>query len=316
MAELSKGKDTTTGHWELSGIITSTPFPLYPHGFPPEIIRPFEESIGRDILGNSVASGTEIIERLGAEHLRTGKPIVYTSADSVFQIAAHENVVPIGELYRWCEIARGILTGPHAVARVIARPFVGEHGDFTRTPRRKDFSLSPPEETLLDIVKDSCKEVIAIGKIEDIFAGRGVTTSVHPTDNAAVTVETIRAAESGRGALIFSNLVDFDMRYGHRNDPQGYANALQEFDADLPRLLNALKPTDMLIITADHGCDPTTPSTDHTREYVPLLVTGPGLKSGVDLGVRQTFADVAATVAEWLDLRMPKVGQSFLPDVQ
>lgn len=315
MAERSVGKDTTTGHWELAGIITDKPFPVYPNGFPPDVIGLFEKEIDRQVLGNIPASGTVIINRLGEEHLKTGKPIVYTSADSVFQVAAHEDIVPIDELYRWCRIARSILTGPHAVARVIARPFIGEPGNFTRTPRRKDFSVPPPEETLLDAVSKSGGEVVAIGKIEDIFAGRGVTRSIHAAGNAEVTEETIRAIESRTGELIFSNLVDFDMRYGHRNDPNGYAAALEAFDLELPRLITVLEPGDLLIITADHGCDPTTASTDHSREYVPLIVLGPELITGVDLGIRQSFCDVAATVAEALCLPPMKCGESFLKAV-
>lgn len=311
MRERSAGKDTTTGHWEIAGIITAQPFPVYPHGFPQEIIEPFEKAIGRGVIGNIAASGTEIIAQLGEEHIKTGKPIVYTSADSVFQIAAHESVVPIDELYRWCEIARGILTGSHAVGRVIARPFIGEPGNFTRTPRRKDFSLVPPQPTILDRVKESGGEVIAIGKIEDIFAKRGVTRAVHPPDNAAVTEETICTVENGEGTLVFSNLVDFDMKYGHRNDSRGYADALEAFDIEVPKLLSGMKPGDMLIITADHGCDPTTPGTDHTREHTPLIVTGPGLKSNVDLGVRESFCDVAATIADVLGLISPTCGVSF-----
>lgn len=312
MREISAGKDTTTGHWELAGLVIKQPFPTYPDGFPPEIIGVFEKAIGRGTLGNIVASGTEIIKDLGEEHIKTGKPIVYTSADSVFQIAAHEDVVSIDELYRWCEIARGILSGPHAVGRVIARPFVGEPGNFIRTPRRKDFSLEPPEPTLLDRIVESGGEVVSIGKIEDIFAKRSVARAVHPPDNAAVTEETIRTVESGDGTLVFSNLVDFDSKYGHRNDPKGYADALEAFDREVPRLIDALKPGDMLIITADHGCDPTTPGTDHTREHIPLLVIGLELKSGVNLGVRESFCDVAATVADALGLPMQMCGESFL----
>lgn len=311
MAEESAGKDSTTGHWEIAGIVTTEPFPLYPNGFPAEVIVPFERGIGRGVIGNYPASGTEIIKELGEEHLQTGKPIVYTSADSVFQIAAHEEIVPIEELYRWCEIARGILTGPNAIARVIARPFAGSPGEFYRTPRRRDFSLPPPEPTLLDRVHDAGGEVIAIGKIEDIYAGRGITEALHTPDNAGVTEETIRVVASGRGALVMANLVDFDMRYGHRNDPQGYADALQAFDREAPRLLSAMSDGDMLIITADHGCDPTTESTDHSREYVPLLVIGPSLRQGVDLGIRKTFCDVTATVTDVLRLQLPPCGASF-----
>ncbi|MEN6521180.1 MAG: phosphopentomutase [Armatimonadota bacterium] len=315
MAERSAGKDTTIGHWELAGIITRQPFPIYPNGFPQDVLDQFEKETGRKALGNIPASGTEIIERLGAEHLKTGRPIVYTSADSVFQIATHEDIVPVDELYRWCMIARRILTGPHAVARVIARPFAGKPGSFSRTPRRRDFSLPPLEETLLDFVEKEGGEVLGIGKIEDIFAGRGVTRAIHAAGNADITEETIHAVESRTSTLIFTNLVDFDMRYGHRNDPEGYAAALEAFDLEIPRLLTALEKGDLLIMTADHGCDPTTPSTDHSREYVPLIVLGPGLNTGIDLGVRETFSDVAVTVAEALSLPPMKNGKSFLREI-
>lgn len=315
MAERSVGKDSTTGHWEIAGIITNQPFPLYPNGFSSEVILPFEKAIGRRILGNVPASGTEIIKELGEEHMRTGGPIVYTSADSVFQIAAHEDVVPLDELCRWCEIARGILVGTNAVARVIARPFAGAPGEFYRTPHRRDFSISPPDATILDRVKDAGGDVIAIGKIEDIFAGRGITEALHAADNLSATEELVRVTASGRGQLVFANLVDFDMQYGHRNDPQGYAEALESFDLELPRVLSSMRESDILIITADHGCDPTTESTDHSREYVPLLVTGPRLKQGIDLGVRDGFCDVAATVADALRVQAPPCGTSFLSDV-
>ncbi|HOP79549.1 MAG TPA: phosphopentomutase [Armatimonadota bacterium] len=315
MAEKSAGKDSTTGHWELAGLVTNEPFPVYPNGFPPEVIEPFEKAIGRGILANKPASGTEIIKQMGEEHVLTGKPIVYTSADSVFQIAAHEEIVPIEQLYDWCEIARIILTGKHAVARVIARPFTGKPGSFERTPRRKDFSLPPTAPTLLDAVSEAGKEVIAIGKIEDIFAGRGITRAIHPAGNVEVAEETILAVENRTGTLIMANLVDFDMKYGHRNDPWGYAAALDTFDQQVPRLLDALQPGDMLIITADHGCDPTTESTDHSREYVPLLVTGPGLRTGVNLGTRASFSDVAATVVEALGLKAITCGTSFLNQI-
>lgn len=311
MAECSAGKDTTTGHWEIAGITTEKPFPIYPEGFSSKIIIPFEKAIGKSILGNIAASGTEIIERLGEEHIKTGRPIVYTSADSVFQIAAHEDIVTIDELYRWCRVARDILKGPNAVARVIARPFTGKPGNFVRTPRRKDFSLPPLSKTLLDMVKASGGEVIAIGKIEDIFAGQGISEAIHPSGNVEVMDETIKVIKSGRGTLIFSNLVDFDMRYGHRNDPHGYGAALEAFDEELPRLMRSLHPSDMLIITADHGCDPTTSSTDHSREYVPLLVSGHALRQGISLGVRTSFCDIAATITEALRITHSLCGKSF-----
>lgn len=315
MAERSAGKDSTTGHWEIGGIVTDVAFPLYPNGFPPEVILPFENAIGREIIGNYPASGTEIIAELGEEHVRTGKPIVYTSADSVFQTAAHEDVVPVDELYRWCRIAREILTGPHAVARVIARPFVGSPGSFVRTSRRRDFSLLPPAPTVLDWVYDSGGETIAIGKVEDIFAGRGIREAIHGSDNAENTEHIIEVIESRRGVLVFANLVDFDMKYGHRNDPEGYAAALEALDEQMPRFLTAMNEGDLLIITADHGCDPTTPSTDHTREYVPVIATGPGLKQGVNLGTRRGFCDVTATVADALRLEASSCGTSFLGDI-
>lgn len=314
MAERSAGKDTTTGHWELAGVVLDSPFPVYPNGFPPDVIEAFERAIGRKVLGNKPASGTVIIEELGVEHLRTGYPIVYTSADSVFQIAAHERVIPVEELYRMCQIAREILTGPHAVGRVIARPFEGEPGAFRRTPRRRDFSLEPPRPTLLDRLVEAKREVWAVGKIEDIFAGRGITEAVHTKDNMEgvdATVAFLKCTRGRRG-LVITNLVDFDTLWGHRNDPVAYARGLEAFDRRLPEIVEALGPRDVLIVTADHGNDPATPSTDHSREYVPLLVTGPCIRSGVNLGIRQTFADVAATAAEMLGLSVRfDAGESF-----
>jgi phosphopentomutase len=275
------------------------------------VIEPFEKAIGRKILGNYPASGTEIIKELGAEHVATGRPIVYTSADSVFQIACHEEVVPIEQLYELCRIARRILVGPHCVSREIARPFTGPVGNLTRTERRRDFSIPPLGRTLLDAVSDAGGDVIAVGKIEDIFAGRGVTEAIHTGNNDDGTTVTIDIARSGRGALVFTNLVDFDMLYGHRNVPDGYARALQAFDARIPDILASLRGSDLLIITADHGCDPTTPGTDHTREYAPLLVYGPSLKGGVDLGVRESFCDIAASVSDILGLPGFACGRSF-----
>lgn len=311
MAEKSAGKDTTVGHWELAGVITDKPFPTYPQGFPDELIARFESLIGRKVLGNKPASGTEIIEELGARHMETGFPIVYTSADSVFQIACHEEVVPVEELYEMCRIARQILVPPHNVQRVIARPFVGRPGAFVRTERRKDFSLPPPAETLLDVVSGNGRDVIGIGKIEDIFAGRGLTKSVHTANNAEgveATLDWMSRCESG---LIFTNLVDFDMLYGHRNDPVGYARALEEFDRVVPALLSAVGEEDILVITADHGCDPTTPSTDHSREYVPLLFYTPGEGRGRDLGLRSSFCDLACTIADLMGLAHSFPGISF-----
>lgn len=314
MAELSAGKDTTTGHWEMSGIILDKPFPVFPHGFPDSIIAEFEARIGRKSLANEVASGTEIIARLGAEHMKTGYPIVYTSADSVFQIAAHEEVIPVEELYRMCRAAREILTGDCAVGRVIARPFVGKPGEFKRTANRHDFSLEPPRPTILDALKEKGLAVMAVGKINDIFAGRGITDTIHTDNNMDGVDKTIAFVGQHKKGLVFTNLVDFDSSFGHRNDPQGYANALADFDQRLPAILDLIKDDMMLIITGDHGCDPTTPSTDHSREYVPLLVYGPQLKPGVNLGIRKTFSDVAATIAEIFGLSTD-AGTSFLQDV-
>jgi phosphopentomutase len=311
MAEASAGKDTTIGHWELAGLISLRPLPTYPQGFPADLIAEYERRIGRKVLGNKPASGTVIIEELGAEHLRTGAPIVYTSADSVFQIAAHEEVIPIAELYRLCQIARELLQGEHNVGRVIARPFIGAPGNFTRTERRRDFSAPPPGETILDHLVAAGRTVWAVGKIDDIFGGRGISFSTHTHDNMGSVNQTLRyMGEAGRG-LIWANLVDFDMIYGHRNDAAGYARALEAFDARLPELMAALGAEDALIITADHGCDPTTSSTDHSREYVPLLVYGRAIRPGVKLGARATFADVAATIAEWLEVAPPQAGESF-----
>jgi len=309
MAEKSAGKDTTTGHWEMAGIITTKPLPTYPAGFPQDLINELERLIGRKTLGNKMASGTEIIKELGAEHLRTGKPIVYTSADSVFQIAAHEEVIPVEELYQICRTARQLLQGPHGVGRVIARPFLGQPGNFQRTPNRKDFSLEPPESTLLDGLRDKEFPVIGIGKIADIFAGRGVSAQIHTEDNQDGVNKTLAAMKEVDQGLIFTNLVDFDSKYGHRNDPAGYARALKEFDDRLPELLAALNREWVLVITADHGCDPTTPSTDHSREYVPLLLTGEAIPAGLNLGTRESFADLGATIASWLDLRPLRHGR-------
>lgn len=315
MQEASTGKDTTTGHWEIAGILSTRPLPTYPNGFPPEIIQEFERRIGRRTLGNYPASGTVILEELGPEHLRAGYPIVYTSADSVFQIAAHEEVIPVEELYRMCRIARELLMGEHAVGRVIARPFVGEPGHFVRTDRRKDFSLEPPRPTLLDRLQEAGQPVWAVGKIEDIFAGRGITEAVHIHDNMDGIDQTLAFMARVERGLIFTNLVDFDMLYGHRNNPRGYADALEAVDQRVPEVLAALQEEDILFFTADHGNDPTTPSTDHSREMVPLLVTGPRVRQGVDLGVRPTFADLGQTVAEYLGAAPLEAGASFLGDV-
>jgi phosphopentomutase len=314
MREVSAGKDTTTGHWEIAGIIREKPFPTYPNGFPPEIIEAFEKAIGRKVLGNKPASGTAIIEELGEEHLRTGYPIVYTSADSVFQIAAHEEIVPVEQLYEWCRIAREILRGEHEVARVIARPFIGTPGNFKRTARRKDFSVPPPYPTLLDALTEAGLKVVTVGKVDDIFAGRGVTFAVHTSDNRDGMQQVETLTTQGDFDFLWCTLVDFDTVYGHRNNPQGFAQALREFDEWLGNFLPKLREGDLLIITADHGNDPTTPSTDHSREYVPLLIWTPSLKEGKPLGVRQTFADVAATIADWLKVEWHGAGKSCLSE--
>ena len=298
LTERSAGKDTTTGHWEMSGIVLERPFPLYPHGFPPEVIDPFVERIGRRILGNRPASGTEIIAELGDEHLRTGRPIVYTSGDSVFQIACHVDIVPLETLYEWCRVAREILTGDHAVGRVIARPFAGEPGSFVRTPDRRDFSLPPPGPTLLDRCVEAGVAVYAVGKIQDIFAGRGLTEAEYSRSNDDGIDISLRFLARPGPALVFANLVDFDSKYGHRNDPEGYARCVEALDARIPELVARLDGG-LLMLTGDHGCDPTTPSTDHSRERTPVLVAG--LEGPPrDVGTRDSFADLGATVAELL----------------
>lgn len=315
LGELSKGKDTTTGHWEIAGVVLEEAFPTYPDGFPDDVIDAFEKSIGTKCIGNYPASGTAIIEELGEEHMKTGYPIVYTSADSVFQIATHESIIPIEQLYEICEKARSILTGRHAVGRVIARPFEGQHGGFKRTDRRRDFSLKPIKKTVLDFTKEQGLEVRAVGKIEDIFAGQGITHAVHihgNTDGIDRTIEWIKKDFSG---ILFTNLVDFDMLYGHRNNVEGYARAIEDFDRRLPDITAVMKDDDILIITADHGCDPTTDSTDHSREYVPLLVYGVPIKKGVNLGTRDSFSDIATTVAEYLGVNAQIGGKSFLKDI-
>jgi phosphopentomutase len=315
MAEASKGKDTTTGHWEMAGIYSPRPLPTYPDGFPKELIEEYERRIGRRTLGNYPRSGTVIIQELGEEHIRTGYPIVYTSADSVFQVAAHEKVIPIEELYRICQIAREMLVGEHAVGRVIARPFIGEPGNFTRTERRKDFSILPPEPTLLDRLVAAGQPVMGVGKIEDIFAHRGLSQSVHSPNNMACVDQTLAFMKESQTGLIFTNLVDFDMLWGHRNNPQGYASGLEDFDRRLPEIMGAMAAQDILFLTADHGNDPTTPSTDHSREYVPLLACGGMVKPGMDLGTRDTFADLGATVAELLGIEPLPFGTSFAEEI-
>jgi phosphopentomutase len=309
----SPGKDTTTGHWEMAGIHLEKPFPVYPNGFPPDVMRLFEAQIGRKSLGNKPASGTEIIKELGEEHMRTGWPIVYTSADSVFQIAAHESVIPVAELYRICEIAREILRGPNEVGRVIARPFEGEPGHFTRTANRHDYAVPPPQGMLLDRLSDRHVPVYSVGKIADVFLNRGITSAAKTKNNADGMQKTVDAMRTQKAGLIFVNLVDFDQLYGHRNDVEGYAAALEEVDRWLPSI--KLEPGDLLILTADHGCDPTTPSTDHSREYTPVLVTGAGVKAGVDLGTRATLSDIGQTVAENFETQISK-GTTFLKQVR
>lgn len=314
--EKSKGKDTITGHWEIAGVVLKEPFKTFPEGFPKELIEEFEKQIGRKVLGNKVASGTEIIKELGEEHMKTGYPIVYTSADSVFQIAAHEEIIPLDKLYEMCEIARRMLTGKWLVARVIARPFVGkDRNSFVRTYNRKDFAIEPPYETLLDNVKEAGLEVVGIGKIEDIFAKRGLTKSIHTEGNTDGINKTLKMMDEVKDGLIFTNLVDYDMLYGHRNDPIGYAKALLEFDERLPEIIEKLGKDDILIITADHGCDPTTPSTDHSREYVPILVYGQKVKKGYNLGTRESFSDIGQTIAEYLNVKTLRNGKSFLKEI-
>jgi len=313
MAEKSPGKDSTIGHWEIAGIISDKPFPTYPQGFPDEVILLFQRTIGRKVLGNKPASGTVIIEELGKEHIETGYPIVYTSADSVFQIAAHEKIIPLPKLYKMCKQAREILQGKHAVARVIARPFIGRPGAFVRTSHRKDYSLPPPQKTVLDFAIQSGYEVIGIGKINDIFAGQGITKDIHAKNNEEVVNQIIKFTKNNHleKSIIFSNLVDFDMLYGHRNNVKGYAKALEDFDIKLPEIIKNLKHSDILIITADHGCDPTTPSTDHSREYVPLLIYGNVIRKCINLGTLNSFADLSATISDILNINHTKFGKSF-----
>lgn len=315
LAEASKGKDTTIGHWEISGVISPKPLPTYPDGFPMELLEEFSRRTGRGWLCNKPYSGTQLLTDYGREHVETGKLIVYTSADSVFQIAAHEDVVPVPELYRCCEIARELLCGEHGVGRVIARPFVGTYPDYTRTPNRHDYSLQPPGDTVLDAIKAAGLDCIGVGKINDIFAGRGITEFVRTKSNADGMEKTFGYARKDFHGLCFVNLVDFDMVYGHRNDVEGYAGALTQFDRQLGQLLPMLREDDLLIITADHGCDPSTPSTDHSREHVPMVAWSKGIKAGADLGTRDTYAHIAATVADYLGVKGNFSGSSFLPDI-
>jgi phosphopentomutase len=312
--EVSAGKDTTTGHWEMMGILLDTPFPLYPDGFPPEIIEPFSAAIGHGVLGNTPASGTEIIAELGEAHMATGDPIVYTSGDSVFQVATHVDVVPLEQLYAWCEIARGLLVGPHLVGRVIARPFDGKPGAFVRRPERRDYSVAPPGPTVLDHLVDAGRSVLGIGKIQDIFDHRGLTEAVYSSSNEDGVDRTVAALRDARHDLVFTNLVDFDSKYGHRNDPTGYAAAIEALDRRLPEVRETLGDG-LLLLTGDHGCDPTTRPTDHSRERTPLLVAG--CPAGpYDLGTRTTFADLGATVLDVLGVAAPlAIGDSFAPAI-
>ncbi len=315
MAETSPGKDSVTGHWEMMGLQLNRAFPTFPHGFPEASIREFERRIGRRILGNTVASGTRIIDDLGPEHIRTGRPIVYTSADSVFQVAAHEGVIPVPELYRICEIAYEIYVDGMGLGRVIARPFIGAPGHFQRTPNRHDYAVPPPSDTLLDVLTAAGVPVHAIGKIRDLFAGRGITSSSRTRSDSDVMDEVASAAGAAPPGLVFANLVDFDAQYGHRNDVEGYAANLERFDGRLAGLLPLLRSDDLLVLTADHGNDPTTPSTDHSREYVPIIAYGAHVKPGADLGIRASFADLGQTLAEIFGVGPLTCGRSFLRDI-
>ncbi|WP_290062210.1 phosphopentomutase [Paraclostridium bifermentans] len=314
-SEVSKGKDTTTGHWEMTGVLVETPFKTYENGFPKEIIDEFERKTNRKVIGNKPASGTAILDELGEQQMKTGEVIVYTSADSVFQIAAHEEIIPLDELYKMCEIAREIMMGDNAVARIIARPFIGQPGAFERTSNRRDYSLSPFEDTVLDNIKNSNLDVIGVGKIEDIFNKQGITEAIHTKDNMDGVDQTINYMKKENNGLIFTNLVDFDSKYGHRRDVKGYKEALEEFDARIPEILENMEDDDILIINSDHGNDPTYKGTDHTREYIPMLICGKNVKSGLNLGTRSSFADIGATVADLLNVKMPKHGHSFKNDI-
>jgi phosphopentomutase len=316
MCPISIGKDSVTGHWELMGVHLTEPFPTYPNGFPPDVVAEFTRLTGLEILGNKPASGTEIIKELGVEHMRTGKPIVYTSADSVFQIAANEEIIPIEKLYELCLISRKMLTGKHAVGRVIARPFIGsDPSNFKRTLNRRDYPLMPPSDTMMDKLLAAGKKVYGTGKIDDLFGGRGLSGTKHSEDNQSSIQGLLEYLDEDFEGMIFSNLIEFDMVYGHRNDARGFANALESFDRAIPEIRKKMRPADIAMIVADHGVDPTTPGTDHTREYSPLLVFGPAIKENSDLGIRATFSDVSATLAEIFDLQSPRFGASFLKEI-
>jgi phosphopentomutase len=315
MTEAAAGKDSTTGHWEMTGVVLQKPLPTYPHGFPADLVSEFEQAIGRQVIGNKAASGTEIIKELGAEHMRTGKPILYTSADSVFQVAAHQDVISLEELYHICEIARNLLTGDHAVGRVIARPFIGTPGNFKRTEHRRDFSLAPLGTTLLDLLKSKGKAVIGLGKIEDLFAGRGLTQCDHTETNRDGMAATLRWLERDFTGLLFVNLVEFDMLWGHRRDSDGYAQALRDVDDWFAQVQQAMRPGDAIFFTADHGVDPTYRGTDHTREQVPLLVYGEPVRAGINLGIRATFADLGQTLSQAFGVGDLAAGTSFAHEI-
>lgn len=309
--EVSNGKDTTTGHWEIAGIHLNEPFKTFPNGFPEDVIKEIERRIGRKTLGNKPASGTAILDELGEEHMRTGSPIIYTSADSVLQIAAHEEIISLEELYKICNISREIMMGDNAVARIIARPFIGSVGNFSRTSNRRDFSLDPSGDTVLDIAKREGLDVIAVGKIEDIFNGRGITEAVHTVDNMDGINRTIEYIEKQNKGIIFTNLVDFDSMYGHRRDPKGYKEALENLDKRIPEILESMKDDDIIIFTADHGNDPTYKGSDHTREYIPLVIYGKNIKENTNIGIRKSFADIAATISDILEIPSTNKGESF-----
>lgn len=313
--EASNGKDTTTGHWEIAGLFIEHPFKTYPDGFPEHIIKAFEEKTGRKVIFNKPASGTVVLDDYGEEHMKTGNPIVYTSADSVFQIAAHEEIIPLDELYNMCQIARDMLRGDDQVARVIARPFIGTPGNFQRTPNRRDYSLKPFDKTVLDYAKESGLEVKAVGKIVDIYDGEGITEDVHTKDNMDGVDQTIRFIKEDFKGILFTNLVDFDAKFGHRRDVDGYREALEEVDARFPEMMSLMREDDMLIVLADHGNDPTYKGSDHTREYIPILIYGDKVKRGVDIGTRKTFADIAATISDILEIPATPYGTSFKTEI-